>query len=145
MSISDWSSDVCSSDLMEVPAADPRASEKAKKREESVSINERAARFYAKRPAPDQGAAREPRHYLSGRGISDAMSDRFGIGFAPGSKIGEPSPLMRALDGVDPKDAEQLGLVKRNPDSGNVYDFFRRRIIIPIHDARGGVIGFGGR
>src|SRR3546814_9395392 len=52
---------------------------------------------------------------------------------------------MRALDGVDPKDAEQLGLVKRNPDSGNVYDFFRRRIIIPIHDARGGVIGFGGR
>src|SRR3546814_9054762 len=87
--------------------------------------------------APDQGAAREPRHYLSGRGISDAMIDRFGIGFAPGSKIGEPSPLMRALDGVDPKDAEQLGLVKRNPDSGNVYDFFRRRIIIPIHDARG--------
>src|SRR3546814_4799113 len=94
MRISDWSSDVCSSDL---------------------------------------------------RGISDAMIDRFGIGFAPGSKIGEPSPLMRALDGVDPKDAEQLGLVKRNPDSGNVYDFFRRRIIIPIHDARGGVIGFGGR
>src|SRR3546814_1975740 len=119
MSISDWSSDVCSSDLMEVPAADPRASEKAKKREESVSINERAARFYAKMLAPDQGAAREPRHYLSGRGISDAMIDRFGIGFAPGSKIGEPSPLMRALDCVDPKDAEQLGLVKRNPDSGD--------------------------
>src|SRR3546814_9922347 len=107
MRISDWSSDVCSSDLradaagMEVPAADPRAAEKAKKREESVSINERAARFYAKMLAPDQGAAREPRHYLSGRGISDAMIDRFGIGFAPGSKIGEPSPLMRALDGVD--------------------------------------------
>src|SRR3546814_11016829 len=76
----------------EVPAADPRAAEKAKKREESVSINERAARFYAKMLAPDQGAAREPRHYLSGRGISDAMIDRFGIGFAPGSKIGEPSP-----------------------------------------------------
>src|SRR3546814_14736162 len=95
--------------------------------------------------APDQGAAREPRHYLSGRGISDAMIDRFGIGFAPGSKIGEPSPLMRALDGVDPQDAEQLGLVKRNPDYGNVYDFFRRLLIIPTHAPRGGVLGSGGR
>src|SRR3546814_18220864 len=95
--------------------------------------------------APDQGAAREPRHYLSGRGISDAMIDRFGIGFAPGSKIGEPSPLMRALDGVDPKDAEQPGLVKRNPASGHVYDFFRRRIIIPIHDARDRKSGASGK
>src|SRR3546814_20082394 len=52
---------------------------------------------------------------------------------------------MRISDWSSDVCSSDLGLVKRNPDSGNVYDFFRRRIIIPIHDARGGVIGFGGR
>lgn len=130
---------------MEVPASDPQAAEKAKAREGAIGINERAARFFRSKLAPNEGAAKDPRHYLTGRGISDAMMDRFIIGFAPDSKFGTPSVLMQALDGVDPKAAEQLGLIRRNPDTGKVTDFFRRRIIIPIHDARGGVIGFGGR
>lgn len=126
---------------MEVPAADPRAAEKAKTRDANLEINARASAFFQRRLS----AAREAVDYLDGRGIGPGHASKFDIGFAPGSKIGDPSPLMEALSGVDPKLAEQLGLVKRNPDTGRVYDFFRRRIIIPIHDARGGVIGFGGR
>ena len=129
-----------------MPASDPRAAEKAKARDGLININERASLFFAK--VLIKGDVPDPRNameYLERRGISSSSIEKFKIGFAPGSKIGDPSPLMQALDGVDPKVAESLGLVKRNPDSGRVYDFFRRRIIIPIHDARGGAIGFGGR
>lgn len=130
---------------MEVPASDPRAAERAKRRETFVDINARAQRFFAAGLSPDRGAAGEPRAYLAIRGISDGMIMRFGLGFAPYSRVGEASPIAAALSGVETAVLEQLGLVKRNPDTGAAYDFFRKRIIIPIHDARGQVIGFGGR
>lgn len=126
---------------MEVPAPDPQAAERAQRRDATVDINARAQRFFAGQLQADNDA----KIYLAGRGISDGLIERFNIGFAPNSRPGQLSPLMAALEGVDSADLEKLGLVKRNPDTGAAYDFFRRRIIIPIHDARGGVIGFGGR
>ena len=132
---------------MEVPARDPAAAARAKKREANVDIMERAAAFFASRldTSEHAGDAVTAQRYLRDRGIDAKLAKKFGIGFAPASRVGDPSHVVRALGGADVKDLERLGLVKRNPDTNAAYDFFRRRIVIPIQDARGNVIGFGGR
>lgn len=77
--------------------------------------------------------------YLKGRGITGETAKRFALGFAP--------------DGYDtllqqfPQDAQALldtGMLARN-DRGNTYTRFRDRIMFPIRDRRGRIIGFGGR
>lgn len=80
--------------------------------------------------------------YLKSRGVNGEVSRDFGVGFAPpgwrslvqemGAGTGEVEALLQA------------GLVKKS-DEGEVYDRFRNRIMFPIHDRRGRVIGFGGR
>lgn len=130
---------------MEVPASDPKAAEKAKEREGLIDINRRASDFFKAQICREMDQSKAAWDYMAAR-LSGATATlkKFEVGYAPDSKFGSPSVLMPAL-GCDPVIADQLGLVRRNPDTGKVIDFFRRRIIIPIHDARGGVIGFGGR
>ncbi|QIT56895.1 DNA primase [Aquisalimonas sp. 2447] len=76
--------------------------------------------------------------YLRRRGLSGDIAARYGIGFAPPGwdnvlrELGHEEDLIRA------------GLAIRK-DSGSVYDRFRDRIMFPIRDRRGRVIGFGGR
>ena len=80
--------------------------------------------------------------YLKDRGIEGLTAKRFAIGYAPDSW----DTLLRAL-GPDESRKQQLldaGLAIRN-DKGRVYDRFRDRIMFPIRDPRGRVIGFGGR
>lgn len=133
---------------MEMPARDPAAAQREKARQGNVDIMERISSAYhehlcARRPEHDQAVAVD--YLRQKRNLSPSSIEKFGIGFAPASRIGDPSFVAGVARGVDAKDLEQLGLVKRNPDTHAVYDFFRRRITIPIHDARGNVIGFGGR
>ena len=80
--------------------------------------------------------------YLKQRGIDGAAAGRFAIGFAPDAW----NALLEQL-GSDEQATDRLitaGLAARN-DAGNTYDRFRNRIIFPIRDGRGRVIGFGGR
>ena len=80
--------------------------------------------------------------YLKDRGIEGLTAKRFAIGYAPDSW----DTLLRAL-GPDESRKQQLldaGLAIRN-EKGRVYDRFRDRIMFPIRDPRGRVIGFGGR
>ena len=78
--------------------------------------------------------------YLKGRGLSGKVAAHFGIGYAPGG--------WQNLETVFPdyKDKALLdcGLVIEN-DQGKRYDRFRDRVMFPIQDRRGAVIGFGGR
>jgi DNA primase len=78
--------------------------------------------------------------YLKRRGLSGEIAKRFGIGYAPAGwqNLGSPFPDYgaKALVGA--------GLVKVNEDNRR-YDVFRDRIMFPIIDVRGNVIGFGGR
>lgn len=78
-----------------------------------------------------------PRHELSCRLIDEAVIDEFGIGFAP-----EDGAL--ADRGFNRSDLMAVGLVGRS-DGGFVYVRFKSRIMIPIHDHRGRIVGFGGR
>ena len=80
--------------------------------------------------------------YLKDRGIEGRTAARFAMGYAPDSW----DTLLRAL-GTDESRKGQLleaGLAIRN-EKGRVYDRFRDRIMFPIRDPRGRVIGFGGR
>ena len=80
--------------------------------------------------------------YLQGRGLSKATRTNFGLGFAPDSWDG----LITELSGLgyDKRDLLDAGLAVSSKD-GRIYDRFRNRVIFPIIDVRGDVIGFGGR
>jgi len=80
--------------------------------------------------------------YLKRRGIDGASAARFALGFAPDAW----NSVVEALGGGE-RAVERLiraGLAARN-ESGRVYDRFRNRVVFPIRDGRGRVIGFGGR
>lgn len=126
---------------MQMPERDPRAAERAQKQAGLVDVTELSAKwFQAQLKTPAADAARA---YLTKRGVSDEMIERFGIGYAP--------PARTAL--VEALSARQVGLDKLveagmaiAPDDGKApYDRFRDRIMFPIADARGRVIAFGGR
>ena len=78
--------------------------------------------------------------YLKSRGLTGAIAARFAIGYAPD----EWTALERAFPDYQDASLETAGLVVRG-DGGKRYDRFRDRIMFPIHDARGRIVGFGGR
>jgi DNA primase len=80
--------------------------------------------------------------YLRSRGLGDAIIAAFQLGYAPDAWDAVLVHLQSR--GFSQEDLETAGLVVRR-DDGGVHDRFRRRIMIPIRDLQGRVIGFGGR
>lgn len=104
---------------------------------ELSTILERAGIYYQKMLRQH----RKPVEYLKARGVSGEIATKFGLGFAPEGF----DNLLRQFRGTGTE--EQLikaGLIKRN-DKGNCFDRFRNRIVFPIKNQRGRIIGFGGR
>jgi DNA primase len=89
------------------------------------------------------GQHSKPREYLSGREISTDLIDRYRIGYAPPGWRN----LMESLGPKIPlRDLERSGLIARSdrrPDEP--YDRFRDRLMFPIRNAAGSLVGFGGR
>lgn len=86
---------------------------------------------------PQNPTARE---YLQQRGLSADIISRFGIGYAPSGW----DNLGRKLAAYGEEKLLATGMATQN-EAGKVYDRFRERIMFPIRDKRGRVIGFGGR
>lgn len=103
-----------------------------------LNANRDAARYYYSNLAN----AADAHAYLAKRGLSDGIITRFGLGYAPDSW----TSLCEHLSSLGYTDDELIsaGLAKRT-ESGRVFDFFRNRVIFPIIDERGNVLGFGGR
>ena len=123
---------------MDLPAPDPRAKEQS---ERTATLNEVmgvVAQWYAEQLNGLAGT--EAREYLKRRGIDEATAQRFGLGLAPDNR----SALKRALDKLGEEKLVETGMLIQ-PDEGETYDRFRGRLMIPIRDPRGRVIGFGGR
>ena len=95
-----------------------------------------AARFY-RSALKDSPRAID---YLKGRGLTGEVAVRFGIGYA----ADDWQPLAKAFADYQDKALETAGLVIAG-DNGKRYDRFRDRVMFPIHDGSGRVIGFGGR
>ena len=105
------------------------------------SANAAAADFYQRFLASEQG--KEAREYLDERGVSQEARDKFTIGLSPDSWDG----LIQHFKtfGVTREAALASGLVRQTDDGGRPYDFFRGRLMFPISDRDGNVIGFGAR
>jgi DNA primase len=82
------------------------------------------------------------REYLERRRIPPELIERFGLGYAP-EGFGN---LLKALHPRIPQsDLEAAGLIARSERSGDLYDRFRHRLMFPIHNPSGRLVGFGGR
>ena len=118
-------------------AADDRES---RKRTRMLALNRDAARYFHEQlSAPGADAAHD---YIAKRRIGRRMVTAFGLGFAPNGWSG----LLDAMRDKGYTDYEMLdaGLV-RHGKSGGFYDTFRNRLMFPVIDVRGNVIGFSGR
>ena len=82
-------------------------------------------------------------NYLKNRGVSGVIARDFALGFAPPGWDNLSKHL--GGDALQEKAMIDAGLLAENADSKRSYDRFRDRIIFPIHDSRGRIIGFGGR
>lgn len=116
-----------------------RSFNKADKKDIYYEVNTQAARFFFKalREKDNPGL-----RYVQKRGLSRETLHDFGIGYADG----EWDSLYKFLKGkgFDEKVMMQLGLVSQGKN-GKYYDRFRNRVIFPIQNTAGKVIGFGGR
>ena len=110
-------------------------------KEKLIEIMELAERFYRETLDGIDGAA--ARDYLKKRGISDESAKTFKLGCSPSKWDSLLNYLYKR--GVDRKDMEKLGLIIERTDKSGHYDRFRGRLMFPIHDLKGRVIGFGGR
>ncbi|MCB4398756.1 DNA primase [Synechococcus sp. MU1625] len=83
--------------------------------------------------------------YLSdARGLSPATQESFQLGYAPDEWDGLLKHLQQ-VEGLAPELLEAAGLVVPRKGGNGFYDRFRHRVMVPIHDRQGRVIGFGGR
>ncbi|MBI9083795.1 MAG: DNA primase [Desulfobacterales bacterium] len=111
-------------------------------REQLLAVNQEAMGFF-QRCLGQGGPGRRAKDYLDRRGIAAETIERFELGYAPPGW----DNLLRFLTGrrVAPALAEKAGLAVGRRDTSGHYDRFRDRIIFPIRDANGRVVGFGGR
>src|SRR5574343_266245 len=126
---------------MQVPeerAANPEASRAA--REKQLSLEgalSQAAAYYKQQLKSAVNAI----GYLKGRGLTGEIAARFGLGYAPG----DWQNLASVVSDYQSPALLESGLVIEAEDSGRRYDRFRDRVMFPIRNQRGAIIGFGGR
>jgi DNA primase len=114
---------------------------KAEYREALFKVNEEACRFFHK-ILMDQSEGEPARRYLAGRSLSKSIIEEFRLGYAPDAWdsfarfLGKGPGKLRI--------AAAAGLLAERK-SGGYYDRFRKRVIFPIVNLRGRVVGFGGR
>ena len=115
-------------------------SAESSRRKRLLELNRDAARFFHARLVDPTGLPAQ--NYVNRRGISPAMVRTFGLGFAPDSW----NALTDAMEakGYTKQELFDAGLMKRGRNGGG-YDTFRNRLMFPVIDVRGSVIGFSGR
>jgi len=113
-----------------------------KERDRILEINEAAVRFYHQALLREE-EGREARQYLTGRGITPEAMTRFELGYAPNDWRRLMDFLLRK--GYAAEHLVASGLVKRSQNGDTYFDMFRSRVIFPIRDQAGRVVGMGGR
>ena len=125
---------------MEVPE-DEQYQSRYKLQERLWGLHKEAARFYHTQlfePVGQQALA-----YAVKRGMPKSVLINFGIGYAPDSWTALVDTLRKK--GYTDEELKESGLVTISKKNGSLFDRFRDRLMFPIIDVRGNVIGFGGR
>jgi DNA primase len=116
---------------------------RARRARELVPLD-RAAGFYAAHlRSPRSTEAVQAVEYLASRGVNDAIRELFAIGFAPAERTALLSAAQSA--GFSEKELSEVGLVSRPRGGGPPQDRFRGRLMFPVCDMQGRVLGFGTR
>ncbi len=110
-----------------------------KKKKKIYQINREAARFYYK----NLFKYKKPRKYLFKRGINKEIIKAFGLGYALDSWNGVLNYLLGK--GYKTRIIEEAGLIIKSKKVNKYYDRFRNRVVFPIFDTKGNILGFGGR
>jgi len=123
-----------------LPLPDDSTEEHRGRRTRMLELNRDAARWFHEQLGTPQGRAAV--EYIEKRGISRQMVTRFGLGAAPEGWSNLTDAMVKR--GYSVGELLDAGLVKKG-QKGGVYDTFRNRLMFPVIDVRGAVIGFSGR
>ncbi|HWX44019.1 MAG TPA: DNA primase [Solirubrobacteraceae bacterium] len=127
---------------LEREAEDPREAERRRRRERLLELLERTTTYYERCLWESTEAARA-REYLLGRGLSEQALRAFRVGYAPSAW--DKVLLASRRGGFSEGELRATGLAQRSQENGRLYDRFRARIMFPLANVRGQVLGFGAR
>lgn len=114
-------------------------SQTARKKEIIYKLNVETGRFFFNNLVADKNA----KEYFLNRGIKESTIRRFGLGYSKDSWHSLIYHLKKK--GFNENQMLEAGVILRSEQKGNVYDRFRNRVMFPVFDIKGRVIGFGGR
>ena len=123
---------------MEVPE-DEKYQSRYKQQERLWALMKEAGRFFNSQLYSPAG--KECLAYVQKRGLTKSIVTQFGMGFAPNSW----NALVDAMRKKGYTDQEMIAADLVGEKNGRIYDRFRNRLMFPIIDVRGNVVGFGGR
>lgn len=126
---------------LEVPVERPEDKAATARRQSLHEILDAACAWYQKALASPEGVA--ARNYLANRGLEADVIASFRLGYAPDGR-GRLRTAMQQAGATDDQLVE-AGLMKRPEGGGALRDYFFDRVMFPITDERGRVVGFGGR
>jgi len=121
---------------------DPGEEQRRRRRERLLSLLERSTTFFEKY-LWEAGEAQAARDYLAGRGLAEEALRTFRVGWAPQGWDKLVAGAQR--DGFTLDELIAAGLAQRKRSGDGAVDRFRERIMFPLADARGRVLGFGAR
>jgi DNA primase len=121
---------------------DPREAERRRRRERLLELLKRTAAYYERYLWESSEAARA-REYLGERGLGEEILREFRVGYAPSAW--DRVLLASRRGGFSERELYDTGLAQRSKQNGQPYDRFRGRIMFPLTDVRGRVLGFGAR
>jgi DNA primase len=127
---------------LERDAENPRDVERRRARERLLELLNRTTSYY-ERYLWESTEAKGAREYLKERGLSEAILREFRVGFAPSAW--DRVLLASRRGGFSERELYDSGLAQRSKENGRPYDRFRSRIMFPLADVRGRVLGFGAR
>jgi DNA primase len=126
---------------MDVPKPSPEAAQAERQRLDLSAVLDMAQAHYQRRLFLPEG--RRALDYLLGRGLSEDTIRGFGLGWTGDARGGLLAEFTR--EGVSPDLAAESGLIRRDDETGRVFELFYNRVMFPIRDRRGRTISFGGR
>ncbi len=127
---------------LELEDEDPAAAKRRQERERLLELLERTASFYV-RYLWESSEARRAREYLDERGLHEEVLRAFRVGYSP--KAWDKVLLASRKAGFSNRECYDAGLAKRAQGEGRIFDAFRGRVMFPLCDRRGKVLGFGAR
>jgi DNA primase len=126
---------------LEIPQQQTTSQQSSKESADFYTVLKKSANFY-KKQLSQHPQAKNATDWLKKRGLNQEIIERFNIGYAP--------PGWDNLTNIINNTKYQkllltTGMLIQKPETSSIYDRFRNRIMFPITDRRGRVIGFGGR